>query len=450
MKKLLFVLVFIGLLIVVALTAAAYWPSSSGTGSEKGYTFDEVTWGSLVEKINATGAVWPRDVANVFSEGAGKVDKVLVDFNDKVEKDQPLVKLKADDYQLALDKAKADLEAAKFDLKAAQDGFDHVQTLFKMNIVKKEEKFKAEHTRDAADSKVHAAEIGLKRAQQFLDRTIIKAPISGIILHRKVKEGQTVSPIPSPTMPAIGNPLSGNPFMGMTASTTKDFSAPGSLFTIVKDFKDMEVEAQILQSDISKIMKGQEALVTVEDSELIDDNDRVFKGKVADVRMMPASTQGATSYSAIIRVVNRPNPISKAKEPLNWTLWPGMTPTVDIIRRTHDNVWKMPNAALTLEVDPHFLTLAAKSKLARKPNDWAVVWIMDKNSKPWPIFVRTTPKDGKGETGINDGSYTEVLEWDAELDPKPIARNPSTYPRVIISTPQVPQSIFDRGTFKVS
>jgi hypothetical protein len=240
--------------------------------------------------------------------------------------------------------------------------------------------------------------------------------------------------------------------IGMASSSPKDLTASGPLFAIVKDFKDMEVDAQILQSDISKITKGQEAIVTVDDSEL-SDADRQFMGRVEDVRMMPTAVQGAVSYSAIIRLVNRINPTSKAQEPLNWTLWPGMSPSVDIIRRTHENSWKMPNAALNFQLDEHFITLAAKSKLERKPNDWSVVWVMENNKKPWPIFVRTTGtsgKDGKGETGISDSSYTEVLEWDPELDPKPVAKDRATYPRVIIGAPPVPQSIFDKPTLKFS
>ncbi len=448
MKKLLLVVV----LICVALTAAAYWVSPSGTGSEKGYTFDEVTYGSLVDKISATGTVWPHEVAYVFSDAPGKVDKVLVDFNAKVHKDQPLVKLRTDLAQHTLDRVKLALERAKYLREAAQSGWDQALPAYNKGYLKTEDKIKAESTLKAAKAGVDEAEEAVKQAQEVLDRMTIKAPISGIILNKTVKEGKPVSPIPSPTLSAVGNPLAGNPLMGMASSSPRDISAPGSLFTIVKDFKDMEVDAQILQSDISKITIGQEAIVTVDDSEL-SDADRQFMGKVEEGRMMPTAVQGAVSYSAVIRLVNRINPSSKAKEPLNWTLWPGMNPSVDIIRRTHENTWKMPNAALNFQLDDHFITPAAKSKLERKPNDWSVVWVMENNKKPWPIFVRTTGtsgRDGKGETGISDGSYTEVLEWDPEFDPKPIAKDRATYPHVIIGAPPVPQSIFDKPTLKFS
>ena len=58
-----------------------------------------------------------------------------------------------------------------------------------------------------------------------------------------------------------------------------------------------------------------------------------------------------------------------------------------------------------------------------------------KDKKLYPIFVRLAGKNAQGETGIKDGQYQEILEWDPELTPKPDPNNSETIPRLIIAAP---------------
>jgi hypothetical protein len=53
--------------------------------------------------------------------------------------------------------------------------------------------------------------------------------------------------------------------------------------------------------------------------------------------------------------------------------------------------------------------------------------------------------NAQGQTGIKDGQYNEVLEWDPELSPRPDPKHPQTYPRVILSAPSVHKpGLFER------
>jgi hypothetical protein len=132
---------------------------------------------------------------------------------------------------------------------------------------------------------------------------------------------------------------------------------------------------------------------------------------------------------------------------------------VDIIRDTHTNVWKLPSAAASLQLDPRQITQAAQQKLdirknLKNPDDWVVVWEM-KDKKPWPIFARVGGKREDGKPGIkeNNSNDIEVLEWDptpsekewvSKLDPN----NEKTYPQLIIAAPQPKPSIFE-GKIKI-
>jgi hypothetical protein len=82
--------------------------------------------------------------------------------------------------------------------------------------------------------------------------------------------------------------------------------------------------------------------------------------------------------------------------------------------------------------------------------DGKPVWTLDKYGKPWPILVRLGGKDTAGKTGLADTEFSEVLEFDAELNPKPDSQADSTYLKVITGTaPVEKRGLFDRANVKV-
>jgi hypothetical protein len=106
---------------------------------------------------------------------------------------------------------------------------------------------------------------------------------------------------------------------------------------------------------------------------------------------------------------------------------------------------------LSLQLDEAYQTPAARSKLAlwrdrSDADDWKPVWILDPQSKPWPIFVRIGGKDKHGEAGIKDAQYNEVLDWDPDFDPKKLSRDP----QVIVNAPPIHSpGFFDKPNVKL-
>jgi multidrug efflux pump subunit AcrA (membrane-fusion protein) len=449
MKKLLLLLV----LIPVALVAAAYWVSPSGTQNQQGYTFEHVQYGSLTEVVNVTGVALPLEITLVFPRVPGTVDEILPEakVGQWVKVGQALAKLNSQRSQLILDRARDTLERAKGALKSAQSKRDRVKELVDKGIGgSSKDLIQADADVDTATHGVREAQTGVREAELVLEWSTVTAPVSGIIIKKEVLIGQ---PGLVPTA-ASGR---GQTLLAGTGGSSSSFgmSTGGPLFIIAKNLENFEIQAQIPQSDIGRVEKNQEVKFTVDDFTEIDNPE--FTGKIQEIELWPTGMPGAAFYPAKILVTNRPRPNSSGKQPNEadyWILRPVMNLSVDIVRRTHPDVWKIPKVALDFQLDDHYITPAARRKLENKeglknPNDWTPVWVLDRNNKPWPIFVRIGGRNAAGETGINDGNYTEILEWDPEMDVKPVARDKLSYPQVIIGAPPANQSVFDKMRIRV-
>jgi HlyD family secretion protein len=135
-----------------------------------------------------------------------------------------------------------------------------------------------------------------------LNNTVIRAPISGVVISRSVDVGQTVA---------------------------ASLQAP-TLFVIANDLSRMQVLASVDEADVGRIKTGQEVTFRVDSFP-----DRTFRGRVEQVRLQPTVAQNVVTYSAMISVDN-PGQI----------LMPGMTATVTVVSQARENVVRVPAAAL--------------------------------------------------------------------------------------------------------
>jgi HlyD family secretion protein len=161
----------------------------------------------------------------------------------------------------------------------------------------------------SAKTDLITAEASLAQAKSTLDLSkvdlsysVIRAPVDGVVISRKINVGQTVQ---------------------------SSFQAP-VLFQIATDLTKMKVECSVDESDIGKVKEGQKARFTVEAYQ-----NETFQGVVQQVRFSPETVQNVVTYTTI---VNLENPQKK--------LFPGMTATVSIIVGEAKDVLRVPNAAL--------------------------------------------------------------------------------------------------------
>jgi HlyD family secretion protein len=416
-------------LLVVGAWATGHLGNSSAAAE---FTLAPVEFGAMSETVIATGVVQPLGVVAVSSQLGGQVVEIYPDaeVNKQVREGQSLVRLddraarqKLDHAGILLRQAQTDVqratagrEVAKTDLQRARDLRE--SKLAGDNDVKKAQAQlqAAEATFEASKDKVSEAEVGKRAAQLNLDLMVIRVPGKNdlpagstagepiyTIMERKVIVGQMVGP---------------------TLTTP--------LFTLARNLHRMQVQAMVSEDDMGKVRLDMPASFTVY---AYPEDEVRFTGKVVEIRPMPSRVQGLVFYEALIDVANDQDATNS-----KFRLYPGMTASVTLVRRTHPHAWKMPSVALEFSPSDHQQTAAAKAKLAKwqkRPDaaDWKSVWVLDEQKHPWPIFIRTGGKNPEGETGITANEFTEVLEWDPELQPRPDPSNRATYPHVITGSP---------------
>ncbi len=444
MKKLLLILIGV----VLTLTAAAYgwhWWRQHET-EEIAYTVEHVRYGTLDEVVSATGRLRPREIYIVGSEMAGKVTAVLADYNQTVSEGEVLLRLDDRLAKARLEQADVAVQLARVDVRKAEIQRDTAAKMYKRLRDMSEEVRKpedvdvaegklraAEAMVEEARSKVRQAEDARRQAEVGLRLMTVRVPVlesdgpSASQLHRPgtgtVIE-DIVPPRPKRSFVVLDRKVSVNQEIGS--------SNQGHLFTLASDLRRMRVTAEVGEGDIDKVRRGMTARFSVGNAG--EDAPKYF-GTIEDIHLMPNDEHGAVYYQVEIDVRNE-----RDSESGDWKLRPGLTASVDIIRRSHRHAWKVPSAALTFEPAAEQQSAAAQKKLAQRdnlphPDDWQTVWVPGTKGKPWPIFVRTGGKSSHGDSGITADRYTEALEWDAEvMDPAAL--------QVITAAPPPKKSIF--------
>jgi HlyD family secretion protein len=440
-KKLLLLVVGLG----IAVAGGIGWFASRTAPAVDPATcaFATVEFGNLSEVITATGSVQPRDVFTVGTDMGGKVVAVLADFNQVIEEGDVLLRL--DDERArdrarvaslageaahaALRQAEAQQATAKRVLERERNRSPEVRRQVDLDVL--EGNFRtAEAALEAAKVKVREADEVRHQADQALRRLTIRAPVLG--------DNDPISAAPtSLARPGVGEIVPDVPSSRQKRSfvvldrnvTLNQIIGPpssGNLFTLAGDLERVQVVTQVAEGDALKVMPGLSARFTVAGAD-----EPVFTGKVEEVRLTPAADRGAIFYKVIVEASNQRDPATRA-----WRLRPGQTASVEIVRRAHTGTWKVPAAALQFHPDNALLSDAARARAQRgpelpHPEQWRTVWTLGEDQRPWPIFVRIGGKNSQGEEGIQDGQFTEALEWGPDLPTPPSRSDPSTCPRLL-------------------
>ncbi len=281
----------------------------------------KVSRGDVTSVVNSTGTVQPVLSVQIGAFVSGPIHKVLVEFNDRVKKGQILAEVDPLIPRAQRDQAKAMLASAKANLMQAEAKRNQAKQEWARAKLLKPRKAIADTDYDAAQSTYEAAEANvavcraaieqnaaaLELAETNLGYTIIRSPVDGIIIDRKVDSGQTVA---------------------------AQFQTP-ELFKVAPDMdKRMYVHASVDEADIGLIRDAQRRKQPVMFTVDAYPND-LFKGKVHQVRLNPTTTQNVVTYPV---VVEAPNAELK--------LLPGMTAGISFQIDKHDKVLRVPNAAL--------------------------------------------------------------------------------------------------------
>lgn len=311
------------------------------------YRTQKVTRGNLTQLASANGTLNPVVLVNVGTQVSGTVQKWYADFNDRVRKGQVLLELDPSLYRAQVGQSEANLNNARSQLKLAQANAARAQALFRQEYISRQELDTAVQAQEAARAQVALTQAQLDKDRTNLNYSVIRSPVSGVVVSREVDIGQTVA---------------------------ASFQTP-TLFKIAQDLSKMQIDSSYAEADVGQLRVGQEATFRVDAFP-----SRLFKGVVRQVRLNPTTVQNVVTYDVVVAVDN-PDQV----------LMPGMTAYVNILIASRQNALLLPNAALRF-----------RPAEAERPKDGAprgnTVYVLD-HGRPVPVAVTV---------GITDNRLSEI------------------------------------------
>lgn len=375
-------------------------------GKEEGtkVTTEKAVKRNIIETVNASGKVYPEVEVKVSPDISGEITELYVNEGDTVRKGQILARIYADIYSTQRDQVAAGVNQAKaqlsnsnanlIGLKAVLDNaksvYDRQKKLVDDKVISRSEFEQSQQAYLSAQASYNAAKEGLKsgeaniqgaqaqlsKADKDMSRTVISAPMDGLISLMSVKKGERVA---------------GNSFN------------VGTEMMRISDMRSIEVRVDVGENDIPKVKIGDTAIVEVDAY-----TNRKFKGVVYKIAnpntgtSLTTSSTDVTNYKVHIRLL--PSSYEDLITPKkSFPFRPGMSASADIQTKTKANVLSVAlNAVTTRDKNGD---KKEDKKDDKKPEDNTVkstaadddieevVFVMQKDNTVKKIKVRTAVQD---------------------------------------------------------
>lgn len=347
------------IVIIVLLVAVFYgYAFFSNDTDPVQYKSGQVDRGKLVRTISANGTLTPLELVEVGTQISGTVTRIYADFNDQVKTGQILAELDPALLNAQLQQSAANLKSAQTNLSLAINKLSRSRQLVKKGFISSEALDEAEQQLRAARAQVEVNQAQVMRDRANLNYSVIRSPISGVVVARDVNVGQTVA---------------------------ANFQTP-TLFQIARDLRQMQINISVAEADIGQIHIEQPIAFSVDAFP-----EHKFSAVVKQIRLNPTIQENVVTYNVVATVFNE-----------DGSLLPGMTANVRFIVAEKPEVLRIPNAALRYKPAQDKMG----GSISLQPG-YRLVYRLD-NNLPAPIQIRT---------GITDGKLTEVLSGElAEND----------------------------------
>lgn len=166
-------------------------PAAAQPGGLVRYT--EVLEHRVRGTIALPGTVESRKSSVVAAEVEGLVVAMEVQEGDRVQKGQALARLRTIFLELELQAAQGRLKEAKARLDLAESKLRRASELFEESIISQDEQDDASSEYTAWQGRVDQTEAQIASLEVALDRCVIRAPFSGIIVLERTEVGQWIN-----------------------------------------------------------------------------------------------------------------------------------------------------------------------------------------------------------------------------------------------------------------
>ncbi len=185
--------------------------------------------------------------------------------------------------------------------------------------------FSAQTSLENASISLQNAQLSLQNAQDALDNYTITAPISGTVIEKNFKAGDTID--------------------------NNSLTAAGGTLAVLYDMSTLTFEMKIDEKDINKVQVGQEVTITADAVEGV-----TFSGVVDTVNINGTTVSGQTNYPVTV-VINDPQDLK-----------PGMNVSADIIVERAGTVLCVPVDAVNRGSDKPTVQVAQEGALDENGN----------------------------------------------------------------------------------
>jgi HlyD family secretion protein len=390
------ILIGVGMAAVVGVLAAR----AVMAGGEDAVTVrtEDVERRDLVAKVRASGHIEPKRSVDISADISGRIVELPVEEGQNVREGDLLLIIDPTQYEAALQRAEAALAEARArevqartDYTQARRDADRLSQLKERteDLVTDQEVEQAvtvaevkESLWEAAQHGVAIAQAAVSEARDRVDKTVIRAPMTGRITRLSVEKGETA---------IVGT-----------------MNNPGSLLLTVADLSEMEAVIEVDETDVPEISIGDSASVEIDAFP-----NRRFVGRVTKIgnsSIRPVSSVTSTASDQAIDFEVR---IALDEPPEE--IRPDLSATANVVTATRDDVLAIPIIALTLIDEEDFELLeneltedgeGGESPFAGKEaSQIEGVYVVEEGN-----VVRFTPV----EIGITGDSYFEVVDGLAE------------------------------------
>jgi membrane fusion protein (multidrug efflux system) len=305
-----------------------------------------VAVGTVVEDLRALGTLRPNEAVTVSAEIAGRVARIAFAEGQAVREGDVLVELDAAILQAELAKARSDLTLARANHTRAE--------------ALAEKGLGTLRARDEARAALQAAEADVALAQARLQKTVIRAPLSGVIGLRAVSVGAYVT--------------------------------PGQRIVELADVDPLKVDFRVPELALGALRPGQAIRVTVDARP-----GRSFEGEI-------------DAIDPIVDVAGRAIRLRASIPNRKRELLPGLFARVQIVVDRREDALLIPESAVFAEGNRRYVYRVREGRAALTPVELG-------QRRPGKVEVRKGLARGDvvvtaGHQKLRDGAAIEVLKPD--------------------------------------
>jgi len=319
--------IVISVVIVLVIAAVIFlMAKSSNSGNENGIKLIKVQRGDITEKALAIGQIEPKKEIAVKSKISGIVKKAYVEVGDEVRKGQPLIDIQPDPTPLEYAETKKNVEIAMVNLEKAFSEYNRMKKLLKEKLVSQKEFDLAENEHKQLKLKLNLAQEKLalieKGRTKISDReidTIIKSPVEGTVLEKRINEGDSVVPLTS-------------------------YQAGTELF-ILANMNDLIFKGTVDEIDVGKLEEGMTAELKIGAIP-----DQKIKGKLSKISPKAKRQENATLFDVEIKITQRGEKIIRA----------GYSANADLVINKAENTLFIPERLVEFKDNRTFVEIKNK------------------------------------------------------------------------------------------